>query len=110
MAFLPINLFMLVLFVFGVVWGWEGETLRHVFALVCSTFIFPLIYLPLYSIVDDSVCCTIVATNGWLPTLFFQFFAYFWLALCFANWAHVMEADQRDMIGRTNRTLRGRRR
>lgn len=93
-----------------VIWGWEGETLRRLLAVVSSTFMLPMWYLPLYSIADDSVCCTIVTTPGWLPTLLFQTFIYATLAVFFACYAHIVEDEGRDLLLRKERTLLGRKR
>lgn len=110
MAFMPINIFGAVFLLFLIIWGWEGETLRRLLAVVTSTFLISMWNLPLYSIADDSVCCTIVKTPGWLPTLLFQIFTWSSIAVFFACYAHIVEGDDRDLALRKNRTLLGRKR
>lgn len=107
MAFLPINLFMAVLFLFAIVWGWEGEEMRQFLAIISSIFMFSLWLSPLYSIVDDTACCTIAKTNGWLPT--FVLVGVLWLnmALMYFTGAHLMQTlGREEPVGKALKRLR----
>ena len=101
MAFLPINVFVAVLFLFGVIWGWEGELLRRFFAVISAIFMFPLWTISLYNIVDDGTCCTVFVLKGWLPTVLLTGGLLWWnIALMYFTVAHVFELLDRDPIGR----------
>jgi hypothetical protein len=99
-AFLPINVFLAVVFLFGVVWGWEGELLRRMFGVFSAIFMFPLWTAPLYSIASDTACCTIVTTSGWLPTILLANLLWWNIILAYFTVAHVFELLDRDPIGR----------
>lgn len=96
MAFFPVNIFFAVLFIFGIIWGWDGEGERQFFALFSSIFMFPLWLLPFYSIVDDSVCCTISTVNGWLPTGILENILLWNAVLMLFTGSHLMESMERD--------------
>jgi hypothetical protein len=96
MAFLPVNVFLAVLFLFGIVWGWEGEELRQFFAVVSSIFMFPLWLTPLFSIVDDTVCCTFKSNPGWLPTLLLVNLLWWNVALMYFTGAHLISTLGRE--------------
>jgi hypothetical protein len=107
MAYLPLNIFFVVLYAAFIWWGWEGEEMRQLFSVISSIFMFPLWLLPLFSVVDDSVCCTITATNGWLPTgmlepiLFWNVVLMYWTAM------HLMQtAGREEPIGKGLKRLR----
>jgi len=95
-AFLPVNIFLAVLFLFGIVWGWEGEELRQFFAVLSSIFMFPLWLSPLVSIVDDSTCCTIGTLNSWLPTVLVVNLLWWNVVLMYFTGAHLMQTLGRE--------------
>jgi hypothetical protein len=107
MGFLPINILMAILFLFSIIWGWEGEEMRQFFAVISSFFMFPLWWFPLFSITNDAGCCTIVTTNGWLPTFILTNALWWNVALMYFTGAHLMETMGRiEPIGKALKRLR----
>lgn len=96
MAFLPVNWLLAGLFLFGVAWGWDGEAERQFFAVISSVFMFGLWLTPLFNIVDDGTCCTLVSVNGWLPTNLLFLILWFNVALMYFTAAHFMAALERE--------------
>ena len=96
MAFLPVNWLMAGLFLFGVAWGWEGEAERQFFAVISSIFMFPLWLTPLFNIVDDGTCCTLVSVNGWLPTTLLVNALWWNLVLMYFTGSHFMASLERE--------------
>src|SRR3989442_12827779 len=60
MAYLPLNIFFAMLFMLSVWWGWEGEEMRQLFAMISSIFMLPLWLNPLYSIAETGGAISIV--------------------------------------------------
>ncbi len=96
MAFLPVNIFLAILFLFGIIWGWEGEELRQFFAVLSSIFMFPLWAVSLYSISGDPSCCSIVVLNGWLPTVLLVNLLWWNVVLMYFTGAHLMQTLGRE--------------
>lgn len=96
MAFLPVNWLMAAFFLLGIVWGWEGEAERQFFAVISSIFMFPLWLIPLFNIVDDGTCCTLVTVNGWLPTTLLVNFLWWNVVLMLFTGSHFMSSLERD--------------
>jgi hypothetical protein len=107
MGFLPINIFMVVVYLLGIIWGWEGEEMRQFFANVSSFFMFSLWLIPLFSITNDAGCCTIVKTSGWLPTGILEFVLFWNVVLMYFTGAHLMQTlGREEPIGKGLKRLR----
>lgn len=96
MAFLPVNIFLGVLFLFGIVWGWEGEELRQLFAVFSATFMLPLWTASLYSIVESSGTLSISVTPKWLPTVLLVNLLWWTVTLMYFTGAHLMQTLGRE--------------
>lgn len=96
MAFLPLNAFFAVLFILGIMWGWDGEGERQFFAVFSAIFMFPLWLLPLYSVVEVSGVISIKLTTGWLPTGILENLLFWNAVLMLFTGSHLMESLERD--------------
>lgn len=92
MAFVPINIFMAAIFLFGVAWGWEGQEERQFFAILSSVSMFSLWLQPLYSVNQLASGTLVISVNAtWLPT-FVLFWLLWWnVALMYFTGAHLMQ-------------------
>ena len=107
MAFLPVNIFFAVLFVFGVIWGWEGEEMRQFFAVISSIFMFPLWLSPLFIITESSGIVSFVSKPGWLPTLILGNIMFWNVVLMYWTGIHLMETlGRQEPIGKGLKRLR----
>jgi len=107
LAFLPINILMVVLFLFAVVWGWEGEEMRQLFALISSVFMLPLWLNPLYSIVETGGVISIVRNPNWLPTFILGNILFWNVVLMYWTGIHLMETlGRQDPVGKGLKRLR----
>lgn len=95
-GFLPVNLLMAAIFLFGIAWGWDGEAERQFFAIVSSIFMLSVWLAPLFNIVDDGTCCTLVSINGWLPTALLENILFWNVVLMYFTGAHFMASLERD--------------
>jgi hypothetical protein len=101
MAFLPVNILFSVLFLVGIIWGWEGEAERNLFAVISSIFMFPLWFAPLFSIVDDGSGVVLSSVPNWLPTIMLENILFWNVVLMYFTGAHLMETIGRgDPIGK----------
>ena len=96
MAFLPVNVFLVFVFLLGIIWGWEGEELRQFFAVLSATFMFPLWLTPLFNIIDDTSCCSTGSVNGWLPTALLVNILWWNVVLMYFTGAHLMQTLGRE--------------
>ena len=107
MAFLPVNFFFVALFVFGIVWGWEGEEMRQLFALISSIFMFPLWFSPLYIITENSGTIAFVSRANWLPTFILGNILFWNMVLMYWTGIHLMETlGRQDPVGKGLKRLR----
>jgi len=107
MAYLPLNIFFAVLFMLSILWGWEGEEMRQLFALISSIFMFPLWLNPLYSIVETGGVITIAKNTGWLPTFILGNILFWNLVLMYWTGIHLMESlGRQDPVGKGLKRLR----
>jgi hypothetical protein len=107
MAFLPVNIFLAVLFLFGIVWGWEGEELRQFFGVLSAIFMLPLWTVSLYNISGDPSCCSIFVLNNWLPTALIVNVLWWNVVLMYFTGAHLMQTLGRDEpIGKAFKKMR----
>ena len=107
MAFLPLNVFLAVLFLFGIVWGWEGEELRQFFAVLSSIFMFPLWMVSLYSLNDSSGSMTLTVMKGWLPTVLLVNLLWWNVTLMYFTGAHLMQTlGREDPVGKAFKKMR----
>jgi hypothetical protein len=108
MAFLPLNIMLAAFFIFGIVWGWEGQEERQFFAVLSSIFMFPLWLTPLYSLVGTSVNTVLVAiTPGWLPTVLVVNILWWNVVLMYFTGAHMMQTLGRtEPVGKALKRLR----
>jgi len=90
MAFVPVNLLLMAIYLFGVVWGWEGEELRRLFAIVSSVFMFSLWLIPLYTI-TFSTTIGFVSSPGWLPTNLLENILFWNAILMYWTGVHLIE-------------------
>lgn len=100
MAFLPLNLLLVLILAAFFIWAWDGELVRQVFGLFSAIFMLPMWLNPLYSIVDTGTCCTIVRTTGWLPTFIFGTIVFWNVILMYAANAHILQTLDRDPLFR----------
>lgn len=96
MGYLPINFLMAFFFLILIIWGWEGEEMRQFLALLSAIFMFPLWLSPMFSLVDDTACCTVASTSGWLPTFILTGILWVNVALMYFTGAHLMETLGRE--------------
>ena len=107
MAYLPLNIFFAVLFLGSVWWGWEGEEMRQLFALISSIFMFQLWLNPLYSIVETGGVITITKNAGWLPTFILGNILFWNVVLMYWTGIHLMETlGRQDPVGKGLKRLR----
>src|SRR5438552_8483181 len=81
MAYLPLNIFFAMLFMLSVWWGWEGEEMRQLFAMISSIFMLPLWLNPLFSIVETGGVISIRSNSGWFSTFILVYIIYRYLIL-----------------------------
>ena len=102
-----VNIFMAVLFLIGIIWGWEGEAERQFFAVISSIFMFPLWLLPLFTIIDNGSGITFSSTPGWLPTGIFENLLFWNVVLMYFTGAHLMaELGREEPVGRMLKKVR----
>jgi len=90
MAFLPVNILFVAIYLFGVAWGWEGEELRRLFAVVSSIFMFSLWLIPLYTI-TFSTTISFVSSPRWLPTNLLENILFWNAILMYWTGVHLIE-------------------
>ena len=96
----------MAVFLFGIVWGWEGEEERQFFAVLSSIALFSVWYVPFLSIVDAS---SIVTVNNWLTTSQLFWLSWFNVALMYFTAAHLMQTlNREEPVGRAIKRLRKR--
>jgi len=106
-AFLPINLFIIAMFLLSIIWGWEGEEERQFFAMISSFFMFPIWLNPMYLLASDTVCCTVVKVNTWLPTFILGNVLFWNVVLMYFTGAHLMQTlGREEPIGKGLKRLR----
>lgn len=106
MAFLPVNWLMMAVYLFGVVWGWEGEELRRLFAVISSIFMFSLWLIPLYSI-TYSTTIAFSSNPGWLPTNILENILFWNTILMYWTGVHFIEQlGYDDPIGKGIKRIR----
>lgn len=108
MAFLPLNLFLAGVFLFGVAWGWEGQEERQFFAVLSSIFMLPLwLTDSLYSLVQNGSTLSITVTTGWLPTVLVVNIVWWNVVLMYFTGAHLMQSlNREEPLGRALKRLR----
>jgi len=107
MAYLPLNIFFAMLFMLSIWWGWEGEEMRQLFALISSVFMLPLWLNPLYSIVETGGAIAIVRNPGWLPTFILGNILFWNVVLMYWTGIHLMETlGRQEPIGKGLKRLR----
>jgi len=96
-----------MLFMLSIWWGWEGEEMRQLFAVISSIFMFPLWLSPLYSIVETGGTINIVRNAGWLPTFILGNILFWNLVLMYWTGIHLMETlGRQEPIGKGLKRLR----
>ena len=109
MAFLPLNIFLAVLFLFGIIWGWEGEELRQFFAVLSSIFMLPLWMTSLYNLTESSGTISVTIVPGWLPTVLIVNLLWWNVALMYFTGAHLMQSlGREDPVGKAFKKMRKR--
>ena len=107
MAYLPLNIFFAMLFMLSVWWGWEGEEMRQLFAVISSIFMLPLWLNPLFSIVETGGVISIRSNPGWLPTFILGNIIFWNLILMYWTGIHLMETlGRQDPVGKGLKRLR----
>ena len=107
MAYLPLNIFFAVLFLFAIIWGWDGEEMRQLFAVISSIFMLPLWLNPLFSIVETGGVVSIVSKSGWLPTFLLGNILFWNVVLMYWTGIHLMETlGRQEPIGKGLKRLR----
>jgi hypothetical protein len=109
MAFLPMNIVLIFFFGIFVFWGWEGELMRRLFAVISATFMLPQWTTNLLLLTESGNTVLIQQVKGWLPTYILVNVLWWNVVLMLWTWAHTVEGLERDMILRTGRTPLGRR-
>ena len=108
MAFYPpLNIIVIILFLFGIVWGWEGQEERQFFAVLSSIFMFPLWFAPLITLVQSGNAIIVVRTASWLPTFLLVNILWWNVTLMYFTGAHLMQTLGRsEPIGNAIKKLR----
>ena len=101
------NIFFAVLFLVGIIWGWEGQEERQLFALFSALFMFPLWFLPLFTIIDNGAGISFSSTPGWLPTGILVNLLWWNVVLMYFTGAHLMETlGRQDPLSKGLKKLR----
>ena len=102
-----VNIFVAVLFLIGIIWGWEGDEERQFFAVLSSLFMFQLWTLPLFAIIDNGSGISFSSKAAWLPTGILTNLLFWNVVLMYFTGAHLIGTlGYEEPIGKKLKSLR----